>query len=30
VFTPAGYLRTYPHEHRLEAFFAAAVVRERG
>jgi 16S rRNA (cytosine967-C5)-methyltransferase len=29
VFTSHGYLRTYPHAHRLEAFFAAAFVRER-
>jgi 16S rRNA (cytosine967-C5)-methyltransferase len=29
VFTAGGWLRTYPHAHRLEAFFAAALVRER-
>jgi 16S rRNA (cytosine967-C5)-methyltransferase len=29
VFTPEGYLRTSPHLHRLEAFFAAVVARER-
>jgi len=27
LFTGEGYLRTYPHEHALEAFFAAAVQR---
>jgi 16S rRNA (cytosine967-C5)-methyltransferase len=29
VFTAGGHLRTYPHEHGLEAFFAAAVRRNR-
>ena len=27
--SPEGYLRTYPHVHGLDAFFAAAFVRSR-